>query len=280
MIIGPPGIGIARKRLAGASVRDRREGWLLWFIDVFTSLWPVSPPPPESLMAARLVSHRGEYDNHDILENTVAAFDAVRDAGVWGIECDLRWTADRVPVVFHDPDLRRLYGRPQRLRDVFWKRLRSDFSRIPSLETVIERYGRALHLMIEVKCEPYPEPERQVDILNALLSGLRPGRHYHFMTAHPEMVERMSEWGLGPLIPIAGANLGEVSQRVLAGGLAGLAGHYLMISRKRMAAHRMAGQQVGTGFVNSPACLFREIRRGVDWLFSDRAADLQGVCGG
>jgi hypothetical protein len=35
---------------------------------------------------------------------------------------------------------------------------------------------------------------------------------------------------------------------------------------------------VGTGFADSRRCLYREVNRGVDWIFSNRAADMQAVC--
>ncbi len=51
---------------------------------------PRTLPNKEKLKECRIVSHRGEHDNRQILENTLAAFDRVRDRGVWGIELDVR----------------------------------------------------------------------------------------------------------------------------------------------------------------------------------------------
>jgi len=54
------------------------------------------------------VAHRGLHDgNHAIWENTLSAFEAAISAG-FGIECDLQYAADAVPVVFHDDDMERL----------------------------------------------------------------------------------------------------------------------------------------------------------------------------
>jgi glycerophosphoryl diester phosphodiesterase len=34
---------------------------------------------------------------------------------------------------------------------------------------------------------------------------------------------------------------------------------------------------VGTGYVRTPNCLFRELNRGVDWIFSNHAAEVQAL---
>ena len=46
----------------------------------------------------------------DVPENTPAAFALARQAG-FGVELDLRLTADGETAIFHDPVLRRLCGR-------------------------------------------------------------------------------------------------------------------------------------------------------------------------
>lgn len=56
------------------------------------------------------VAHRGLHDiAAGVPENSRAAFRAAIAAG-YAIECDVRLSADGVPVVFHDADLKRLTG--------------------------------------------------------------------------------------------------------------------------------------------------------------------------
>jgi glycerophosphoryl diester phosphodiesterase len=63
-----------------------------------------------SWLTAQPVAHRGYHDlNHSIWENTLSAFARAVDNG-FAIECDLQYTADSVPVVFHDDDMLRLCG--------------------------------------------------------------------------------------------------------------------------------------------------------------------------
>jgi glycerophosphoryl diester phosphodiesterase len=47
----------------------------------------------------KLIAHRGDHTKHP--ENTLPAFQAALDANVYGVEFDVRLTADNVPVVFH-----------------------------------------------------------------------------------------------------------------------------------------------------------------------------------
>ena len=79
-------------------------------VDALFAAWPRPKPEESALRRCRIISHRGEHDNVTVFENTLPAFDMARDHGVWGIECDIRWTKDLVPVVYHDADLRRLSG--------------------------------------------------------------------------------------------------------------------------------------------------------------------------
>ncbi len=62
-----------------------------------------------SPLADRLVAHRGYAAHYP--ENTLLAVRKALKAGARYVEVDIQLTADRVPVLFHDPDLRRLCGR-------------------------------------------------------------------------------------------------------------------------------------------------------------------------
>ena len=78
-------------------------------VDLFYEKMPQSFPDTEKLKQCKIISHRGEHDNKMVYENTIPAFDRVNEAGVWGIEFDIRWTKDLKPVVFHDRDLPRVF---------------------------------------------------------------------------------------------------------------------------------------------------------------------------
>lgn len=232
-------------------------------------------PTAAQLDAVRIVSHRGERDDRTILENTDAAFEPLRGTGVFGLEFDVRWTADRVPVVFHDPDLRRLYGARERIADLRWDDLHARWPRIPRLDAFVRRYTDEFHLMLELKYEPYPDPALQDRRLaQALAPALASGR-CHVLSLRPEL------FGLLPSLParstlgVARLNAGSIGAEALAAGRAGFACHFAALRARQIRAHHAAGQKVGAGFPSSRALLWREAARGVDWIFTDRARQLE-----
>jgi glycerophosphoryl diester phosphodiesterase len=96
-------------------------------------------------------AHRGD-SAHEV-ENTMAAFERARAAGVDGIELDVRFDRDGTVVVFHDHDLKRLCGRDGRMEDLSSrerKALRVGGHPIPTLAEVLDWLGE-LELDVEIK---------------------------------------------------------------------------------------------------------------------------------
>ena len=132
-----------------------------WIVDCIYKILPQNYPEKKNLEDCKIISHRGEHDNLSVLENTFAAFDRIKDKGIWGIELDIRWTEDLTPVVFHDQDLKRLFQSDIQVSKITWDNLKKKFPLIPSLSDVILRYGGKTHLMVEIKEEVYPDPNYQ-----------------------------------------------------------------------------------------------------------------------
>ena len=259
-------------------MEERIERIFHRLVDAVCRRWPRPAPPSSLLRSCRIVSHRGEHDNRRRFENTLPAFDAAADAGVWGIELDVRWTRDLVPVVFHDPDTHRLFGARIGIGNATLGHIRKRFPLIPTLAEVVDRYGGRRHLMIELKAEPYPAPSIQVRRMKRLLDRLDPVADFHLMGLHPDMFGCFAFLPAAAFLPIARIRIDRLSRMAAERGWGGIAGHYLPITRGWLNRHHGLGQGVGTGFVDSPRCLFREVGRGVDWIFSNRAAQMQGVC--
>jgi glycerophosphoryl diester phosphodiesterase len=256
---------------------EKVEKVLISSIDFFFRIWPQSFPGHDRLKACKIVSHRGEHDNIMIFENTIEAFDLASEKGIWGIEFDVRWTKDLHPVVIHDPDLKRVFGIDLAIAKVTRDELKSRCPTVPSLAEVIEKYGKKLHFMIEIKAETYPDPERQNDIFKDCLSSLEPRRDYHLMSLSPHMFDLITFVPSSTFIPIATLNMTQISELVLEKNYCGVAGHYLLLNNTKLTKHRKKGQHVGTGYPASKNCLFREINRGVEWIFSNDAGELQGI---
>jgi glycerophosphoryl diester phosphodiesterase len=63
----------------------------------------------------------------------------------------------------------------------------------------------------------------------------------------------------------------------IAQNYSGFAGHYVLLTKSRLKKHKELKQKMATGYVNSKNCLFRELNRNVEWIFSDNASELQGI---
>lgn len=249
----------------------------LKLLDYYAALIPQATPSAERLQSCKIVSHRGEHDNLTVLENTHPAFAAAADAGVWGIECDIRWTRDLHPVVIHDADCQRLFGGDRIVAETRLDELQGDHPQIPSLASVVERYGKRLHLMIEVKAEPYPNLKQQRGILGEILGGLSAKEDFHFLALETSIFDLLQGYPPQCFLPVAELNVARLSQDALEKNLGGLTGHYYFLNRRILKAHQQRRQKIGTGFVASKNTLFRELNRGVEWVFSNDAVKLQKI---
>jgi len=253
------------------------EAQLRQILDAFYARRPQSVPRKDRLQQCKIISHRGVYDNLKVFENTVSAFDRAKALGVWGIEFDLRWTRDLCPVASHDSDLRRVFGSKLEIRKATLAELKSECPLVPSLAEMIQRYGKQIHLMIEIKAEAYPDPARQGRILKDLFAPLEPEEDYHFLTMTPKMFDLIEFVPKSTFLPIARFNFFRLSKLAIEQNYSGLAGHYFLLTKSRLKKHRELKQKLATGYVNSKNCLFRELNRNVEWVFSDNAVELQKI---
>ncbi len=258
-------------------MNERLQELLMAVADGVSAALPQRRPTRELLQNCKLVSHRGEHDNHSVYENTLQAFCLARDAGVWGIECDIRWTRDLVPVVIHDPDGARVFGEPGVVAELDFTALRKRMPLVPSLEELVDELGGNTHLMLEIKQAIYPEPARQQAILARTLEPLTAVEDYHFLALDPALFGHASFAPAASYLPVAELNVGELSELALVHHYGGLTGHYLLLGRHTVNAHRSFGQQVGTGHIGSRNALYRELNRGVEWVFSNDAVAMQGL---
>jgi len=258
-------------------MRAQLQGAAMALVDHAAALIPRPVPDAAALRKCKIISHRGEHDNRDVFENTLQAFANASAAGVWGIECDIRWTADGVPVVCHDPCTTRVFGRKLVVGQLKFAQLRSELPLIPSLAELIARFGGRTHLMLELKERSGQHAGKQTGTLAALLAGLQAGVDFHVLSLDPVLFSLVEFLDPSVLLPVAETNVNALSRLSLQRQYGGLTGHYLLLGAALLERHQAAGQQVGTGFPRSRNCLFREINRGVDWIFTNDAVYLQGV---
>ena len=254
------------------------ENRILQAVDLFYEKTPQPVPDTKRLKQCKIISHRGEHDNQSIFENTIAAFDRVNEAGVWGIELDIRWTRDLIPVVFHDAGLERVFGSDTRINRMTLTELNMHCRLIPTLSEIIEKYGTKMHLMVEIKKEVYPDPGHQNNVLKDLFHGLTPRNDFHFISLRPEMFELIDFVPSTTFVPSARLNVKRLSDKALMNKYGGIAGHYALITDSLLKIHHMQNQCAGTGYICSQNCLCRELNRGVEWIFTNHAVKLQSIC--
>ncbi|MFD2239017.1 glycerophosphodiester phosphodiesterase [Aureimonas populi] len=107
-------------------------------------------------LTSRPIAHRGLHDEaKGIHENSISAFRAAIDAG-YAIECDVRLSADGVPVVFHDDALSRMTGTGGRViertaRELGALQLKGGGDHVPRLSELLDLVDGQVPLVVELK---------------------------------------------------------------------------------------------------------------------------------
>jgi glycerophosphoryl diester phosphodiesterase len=107
----------------------------------------------------RPIAHRGLHDlNKTRWENTLPAF-AAAVARNYAIECDVQLSADGVPVIFHDHELKRLTGEEGYLRQRTGAELQAmsiggTADPVPTLAEMLALVAGRVPLVIELKGTP------------------------------------------------------------------------------------------------------------------------------
>ena len=253
------------------------ERALLGLINLSFMLIPRPQPTREALSDCKIISHRGEHDNRRVCENTLAAFSAPAEAGCWGLEFDVRWTRDLRPVVFHDTDTQRVFGIDLVVSQVSLAQLQQRVPQIPTLEQVVERFGGRQHLMVELKRDELGAYAERSECLREIFSTLEATRDYHFLALQPELFDLVGFAGANACVLVAEFNIAELGRIARERDYGGICAQYMLLNSSTISRHQRLGQQVGSGFAASKYGLFREINRGVDWVFSNHALKLEAI---
>ena len=253
------------------------ERALLGLINLGFMFIPRPRPTREALGDCKIISHRGEHDNRRVCENTLAAFNAPAEAGCWGLEFDVRWTRDLQPVVFHDTNTERVFGIDLVVSQVSLAQLQQLVPQIPTLEQVVDRFGGRQHLMVELKCDELGAYAYRSESLREIFSALEAATDYHILALQPELFDLVGFAGAKACVLVAEFNVAELGHVALERGYGGICAQYMLLNSKMISRHHRRGQQVGSGFAASKYGLFREINRGVDWVFSNHALRLEAI---
>lgn len=221
------------------------------------------PPPQGSTPPPNLIAHRGAWGN-SILENSMPAFERAKFLGATGIELDIHFSKDHVPMVSHDPNLKRVYNKSISIKDHNYHELQKLIPGLCSLDQVVKI--KNLHFMIEIKSQLSILQQR---ILEEQLASLKPGTQFHLLTLDPKFVFTTSLLPSTAWIIVAQLKVGQFIKLAIAKNYAGIAAHYFLLRENHLQLLKAHKKIVGTGFIPNKNILNRERVRGIDWLFTD-----------
>ncbi len=226
--------------------------------------------------APRIFAHRGL--TADAFENTLGAFTAAIEAGVFGLEIDVSMTRDGHLVCFHDQDLVRISGVREQLRRTSFGRLRSipleGRERVCTLDEALDVIGPDIPLILDVKhahvmdrhiVEPFRKLMRRRELTTApsiTVSGFNyltlrgiadalPGLRMAFIAAPDSIHSRIG-----------------VSRR-LAGRWSAIHPHRSLVSPDSVEKWHERGWTVSAWVVNEADEARRVTQAGVDVIISD-----------
>jgi len=239
-------------------------------IDFIYYVIPRTEPTRKQLEQLKIVAHRGWHNNLDITENTMNSFQKALEENLFGIEFDVRWTKDGVPVIHHDANCLRVWGQNIIISETDFSDLRSSLPDIPSLQEVVNQFGKKIHLFIELKEERFLDLPDKRKTMSDILSGLSAINDFYIISLSTYPVEVFNMFDKSTyLLVSAGLNLLEMSKISLIHKYGGIMGHFLLCSDDVLKKHRGKNQRIGTGFIKTKNCLKREILREVDWVFTN-----------
>ncbi len=231
-------------------------------------------------------AHRGGAADGD--ENTVAAFERAVTLGYRYVETDVQATADGVPVIFHDADLRRVAGLDAKigaLRAVDLASIRVGGAQaVPQLAEVLTAWP-TLRFNLDVKSwaavGPLIDTLRRTDVLDRVLVASFSGRR--LVALRREFGPRLAT-SMGPA-EVARLRLAAVAGRSMLGLAPGVPavqvpvryGPVPVVDRRFVGyAHRM-GVQVHVWTIDEPSEINRLLDLGVDGIMTDRIDVLREV---
>lgn len=231
-------------------------------------------------------AHRGGAADGD--ENTTAAFQRAVDLGYRYVETDVQATADGVPVIFHDANLRRVAGREELVGALRWADLSTirvgGEQAVPRLVDVLGAWP-GLRFNLDVKAWPAVRPLidaiRHTGALERVLVASFSDRRLAYVRR--ALGPRLAT-SLGPA-GVARLRLAALGRRGMLGLTPGVPaaqvpvrlGPVRVVDRTFVTyAHRI-GMQVHVWTIDDPDEINRLLDLGVDGIMTDRIEVLRDV---
>lgn len=134
-----------------------------------------------------LIAHRGAFNNKDIPENSIKAFNEALKLNL-AVEYDVQLTKDNILIVFHDDNLYRMTGVDKNVEDVTFKEIKNltlldTKEHIPTLNEVLELIDNKVFMDIEIK-----KTKRFKELCDLLIKELNNYTNYSLKSFYPKIV--------------------------------------------------------------------------------------------
>ncbi len=113
--------------------------------------------------------------------------------------------------------------------------------------------------------------------LREIFASLEPATDFHILALQPVLFDLVEFAGQRACIAVAQLHIDAASRLASGRDFGGVCAQYLLLSAKLIRHHHQQGQKLGSGFASSRNCLYREINRGVDWIFTNHALRLEAI---
>jgi len=117
----------------------------------------------------RLQNHRG-YREEGAIENTLQSYRQSLEKGYGMVELDVRLSGDGIPVVFHDKDLKRLVGVPDKLRSLTADQLKEKAG-VSSLAEVLSDDRTPQWINVELKSSDFFSRNLVIQVIEVIKSS-------------------------------------------------------------------------------------------------------------
>lgn len=140
----------------------------------------------------KIIAHRGVFDNKDVVENTMQAFDlAIRKRIPF--ELDIQLTKDNQIVVYHDFNLARLSNSNKIIQESTYNELKeikllNTDSTIPLFKDILELNNDKVLIDIEIK-----KTKRIQETVDLLVELLKPYTNYMIKSFDPRIVKYVNK---------------------------------------------------------------------------------------
>ena len=135
-------------------------GWIQEAPMKTTAYLDTHPGTRPRIFAHRGLTYSGEIQVAD--ENTLESFQLALAAGADYLETDIQVTKDKIPVLFHDTDLKRLVGKKTLIADLTLSELKQirlpHSGQIPTLAEALTRFPEAKFNLDLKTCLLYTSP--------------------------------------------------------------------------------------------------------------------------